>query len=374
MFRSRNKRDFSGKVVESPGPSQESFDEGWNERQRIPAFGRVGKPKAVCPPYVLVSPMRTFSLKVLSGKLGTKRRFKAALLFAGLTFLAGMPVAMGATVDDESKPEPRASSHPVIPSHRDGRSSGDVSGMENAICDQNGRRLVRDRVQGSGVIANPGTDVYQGVISPGHSPGCITNEGNVVFDASSTLTMEIGGTTACTGYDHFTVGQSLTLNGATLQLVLLNGYVPSAGQSFQILQWGVRTGTFGQVDTSLASLPSGYSWNLSQLYLSGTVSVSGPPSPAQVPWPSWALLALGCGLVSMMRFQRQWGGSRKARLMRFMFYRIRLGFCLVKFGYPETVAMTKARFLITHAYRSNQSRNQRPVHGANPCRFPSVPG
>ena len=67
----------------------------------------------------------------------------------------------------------------------------------------------------------------------------------------------------------------LTLNGKLE--VSLGTFQPSAGDSFDILDWGSLSGTFSTVD--LAPLPVGLSWSTSRLYTSGVISVV--QSPAQ---------------------------------------------------------------------------------------------
>jgi hypothetical protein len=59
--------------------------------------------------------------------------------------------------------------------------------------------------------------------------------------------------------------------GGTLQVDLINGFSPSAGQSFNILDWGNRAGTFSSLN--LPAL-SGLNWNTSELYTTGVLSVS----------------------------------------------------------------------------------------------------
>jgi hypothetical protein len=57
-----------------------------------------------------------------------------------------------------------------------------------------------------------------------------------------------------------------------LDVTLTGGFVPSAGQSFDILDWGSLSGAFSSLN--LPSLSSGLSWNTSQLYATGVLSVA----------------------------------------------------------------------------------------------------
>ena len=98
----------------------------------------------------------------------------------------------------------------------------------------------------------------------------------MAFGSSATLNIEIGGTTQGTGYDHLNVTGDLALDGA-LEVSLINGFNPIAGQSFNILDWlGTRTGTFSSL--VLPTL-AGLAWNTSQLYTTGVLSVAAAGLP-----------------------------------------------------------------------------------------------
>jgi hypothetical protein len=85
--------------------------------------------------------------------------------------------------------------------------------------------------------------------------------------------MEIGGTTLGTQYDHITASGSLGVGGA-LKVSLINGFVPAAGQSFDLLDFGTGSlsGTFSSI--VLPTLAAGLQWNASQLYATGAISVN----------------------------------------------------------------------------------------------------
>ena len=148
--------------------------------------------------------------------------------------------------------------------------------------------------------------VTEAVISPGNSPGCIESDGNITLLSTLTLVIEIGGSTPCTEFDRFIVAQALTIQGATLQVVLINSFVPPVGQTFDILDWGTLTGTFGTVDFAAATLGAGHFWDTSSLHTSGELSVSGPPAVATttVPVPVWSLYAAS-GLLAGLGFVTQ---------------------------------------------------------------------
>lgn len=70
-----------------------------------------------------------------------------------------------------------------------------------------------------------------GAVAPGHSPGCL-NSGDLTI--AGTYQAEIGGTTACTGYDQLKVTGTVTLSG-TLTASLYNNFKPAAGQTYTII-------------------------------------------------------------------------------------------------------------------------------------------
>lgn len=73
-----------------------------------------------------------------------------------------------------------------------------------------------------------------GHLAPGNSPGCIST-GNLNLAAGSALDEELGGTTACSGYDQTNVTGTVTLGGATLNTTLYGGFVPAVGNAFTII-------------------------------------------------------------------------------------------------------------------------------------------
>ena len=63
--------------------------------------------------------------------------------------------------------------------------------------------------------------------------------------------------------------------GGNARLVVLNGFIPQSGNSFDILDWGLSiAGGFDHI--SLPPLPGSLTWNTSQLYITGVLSVVGP--------------------------------------------------------------------------------------------------
>ncbi|MCF2489301.1 DUF4347 domain-containing protein [Dyadobacter sp. CY347] len=83
-----------------------------------------------------------------------------------------------------------------------------------------------------------------GTLAPGESPGKLAFSSD--FANSGTLLMEIGGTTAVTGYDQVQSG-SFTAGG-TLTVSLINGFTPVLDAVFILLDAGTIAGTFETVN------------------------------------------------------------------------------------------------------------------------------
>jgi fibronectin-binding autotransporter adhesin len=125
------------------------------------------------------------------------------------------------------------------------------------------------RLTGGGVVAGSVANT-SGVVSPGSSPGVLTVNGNYQQQSSGALQLQIGGLASGTEFDRFVVNGSATLNGI-LKISLLNGFQPSLGHSFDLLDWQTVSGTFSSVQ--LPSLAGALQWSTAQLYSTGDLSV-----------------------------------------------------------------------------------------------------
>jgi hypothetical protein len=104
------------------------------------------------------------------------------------------------------------------------------------------------------VNVNAGT---LGLTSPGTNNGAITAaagatlniSGNFSQAAAGSLTVQIGGT-ASTQFGHITITGSATLAG-TLNIVLVSGFVPTSGQTFQVMTWSSEAGMFSTINNPL---------------------------------------------------------------------------------------------------------------------------
>jgi uncharacterized repeat protein (TIGR01451 family) len=117
-------------------------------------------------------------------------------------------------------------------------------------------------LSGSGILnVSAATFTNAGTVNPGGSPGILTVTGAFPQTASGAVNIELGGTTAGSGYDQLNVSGLATLAG-TLNVSLINGFTPSLGQSFKVVGYGSRTGTF----TTLTGLDLGGGLRLDPSY------------------------------------------------------------------------------------------------------------
>ena len=122
--------------------------------------------------------------------------------------------------------------------------------QESGECNLNGGKIKAPKGMKikSGKLAGTGTidgDVLNegGNVAPGHSPGAITINGNYTQTSNGTLNMEIAGTSAGTQYDQLIINGTANLAG-TLNLTMLNGFVPKAGNNFQLLTYYSAVGSW----------------------------------------------------------------------------------------------------------------------------------
>lgn len=104
--------------------------------------------------------------------------------------------------------------------------------------------------------------------------GAVNTNRGFTQQAAGELIVEIAGSRPGIDYGVFT-GQDTTAFAGTLRVVMPQGYSPRVGSRFDILNWSMRSGEF--VNVELPPLPFGRTWDTSQLYTLGELSVSGTP-------------------------------------------------------------------------------------------------
>ena len=107
------------------------------------------------------------------------------------------------------------------------------------------------QVNSGGVLKGTGTvgtvNIWDGgKLAPGQSPGCL-NSGDLTFNGG-TFEVEVGGTTACSGYDQQIVTGAVDIGSTTaLTVTRYGGFTPAVGNSFTIISNDSNdavTGTF----------------------------------------------------------------------------------------------------------------------------------
>ncbi len=121
---------------------------------------------------------------------------------------------------------------------------------------------------GSTLTAAQGVSLAaQGALS-----GSATIAGNLTMLPGSRLSLDLSGPTR-PGYDFLHVTGTATLGG-TLDVTKSGGFEPTRGQAFDLLDFTRRAGTFAAI--SLPALdPAGQTWDLTKLYTTGAIAVSG---------------------------------------------------------------------------------------------------
>jgi hypothetical protein len=104
-----------------------------------------------------------------------------------------------------------------------------------------------------------------GTVAPGGSnPGTLTVDGAVVFNSATTLSIQLSGTDAGTGYSQLAAGGPIYLGGSTLSLNI--GFAPPVGATFEILtNTGsvLINGTFNGLDEGSVLSQGGYQFQIS---------------------------------------------------------------------------------------------------------------
>ena len=114
-------------------------------------------------------------------------------------------------------------------------------------------------IQG-GVLGGVGTVTANvtsaGTVAPGLSPGALSIAGNYVQSGSGTLESELGGLAAGTQYDRLALnGTGVGTLSGTLNVVFVNGFVPTGAAVFTVLSGVALNGTFATVNLPALSAP-----------------------------------------------------------------------------------------------------------------------
>jgi autotransporter-associated beta strand protein len=133
----------------------------------------------------------------------------------------------------------------------------------NQVYDTASVAVVRNGATLAGAFPLFGTLTVEtgGTLAPGLSGDATValSVGSATFQSGSLLQVDLGGTTRGGNYDGFTVTGHAVLDG-TLQVSLVDGFVPALGDAFLLVSFGSSSGTFAGLQMPV--LPSGLGWQL----------------------------------------------------------------------------------------------------------------
>jgi YD repeat-containing protein len=122
-----------------------------------------------------------------------------------------------------------------------------------------GASRLRTQSIATGTVTNASTGVIRGngeveasllsnngTLSPGASAGTLTIDADLQLGAGSMITMELGGVTGGTQFDRLNAEHAVSLGGE-LALSVIDGFLPTAGQTFEIISFPSASGDFALV-------------------------------------------------------------------------------------------------------------------------------
>lgn len=120
----------------------------------------------------------------------------------------------------------------------------------------------------AGTGSAAGNVINGGSVTPGNSPGALTIGGSYNQSVGGKVQIEIASSSS---FDQLNIEGTAALAG-TLEVLLLDSYMPAAGTQFDILDFDSATGTFDSL--LLPTLDASLRWNTAGLYANGVLSVT----------------------------------------------------------------------------------------------------
>jgi hypothetical protein len=136
------------------------------------------------------------------------------------------------------------------------------------------------KLGGNGTVGSVTVNT-DGILAPGNSAGKLNINGDYTQVSGGKLAIELGGTTPVTQYDQLAVSGLATISG-TLDLTLVSGFLPSVGDTFQIITSGSATGNFTTINSSGFTVRS----DVTNSGVVLTVTTVGTPSPTPTATPT----------------------------------------------------------------------------------------
>jgi autotransporter-associated beta strand protein len=122
---------------------------------------------------------------------------------------------------------------------------------------------------GTGIILGPVTVASGAALAPGASVGTLTVNNSVTLGGTTVMELSLNGGAPTS--DLLAVSGNLAFGG-TLTVVVTGTNVLAFNDTFNLFDWGTRSGSFTAIN-----LPAGYSFDTSQLNVNGTIRVIGVP-------------------------------------------------------------------------------------------------
>jgi T5SS/PEP-CTERM-associated repeat protein/autotransporter-associated beta strand protein len=139
-----------------------------------------------------------------------------------------------------------------------------------------------------------GATTIGGTLSPGMSAGVLKFGGNLSLSSSATVRMELGGTLRGTQFDAVEVAGTLLYAG-TLEIVLINGFVPAIGATFDLFDgFASQSGNFSNITFSSPNRAGTFNPE------TGVLTVSEVPEPSVL-----GLAALGFAVLGFRRREQK---------------------------------------------------------------------
>ena len=139
-------------------------------------------------------------------------------------------------------------------------------------------------------------------VSPGSagSPGILTVTGNYTQAQYATLMIQLAGANAGE-FSVLNILGTANLSGQ-LEPLLLNGFLPTVGESFTFLQYGAVNGTLFMFNRNIDNLPEHWEVSYFPTFAVLTVAAGNVPVPDQAS----TFLLLTLGLLGLVTFRSSW--------------------------------------------------------------------
>ncbi|HEX5043821.1 MAG TPA: hypothetical protein VFV75_12995 [Candidatus Polarisedimenticolaceae bacterium] len=157
---------------------------------------------------------------------------------------------------------------------------------------------------GSGTVTAPVTVTGTGSVAPGLSAGTLSLIGLYTQNGGGAYKVELGGLTPGTQHDRVNISGGAAMLAGGLQISLIDGFVPSPGDTFTVLTYPTRNGAFTVVPPAIPCLGwrvdyGATALTLTALQLPGEVTGFGAAANRDLVWD--AVVAPGAVTYDVLR-------------------------------------------------------------------------